>query len=194
MTTFVCEKCGLIGADATQVVERQETWPVRGEDVTAKGQVRVCLACGEDIWDEDLESASQEAVFQIYRARHGIPSPADIRALRERYGLSQRSLSALLGLGEISIHRYENGSLPDEAHSQLLRFIQDPWNMQNLFERNGQRLPPSAQRKLAARLTEVMCEAMPDKVVELAAACHRNRPVDRKRKTEKRFASSLPIA
>jgi DNA-binding transcriptional regulator YiaG len=70
-------------------------------------------------------------------------SPAEIVSLRETYGLTQRGLSNLLGMGEVTIHRYENGSIPDEANNQLLQMLQDPWNMQRLLKERGSQLPRS---------------------------------------------------
>jgi transcriptional regulator with XRE-family HTH domain len=82
--------------------------------------------------------------------------PSELKAMREHYGLSQRSLAALLGWGEVTVHRYENGSLPDEAHNQLLHLLKYPENMLRIAQMNGERLPASARRKLFARLEELI--------------------------------------
>ena len=86
----------------------------------------------------------------------------EVKQLRERYGLSQRSLSALLGWGEITIHRYENGSVPGDVHAQLLRLLFDPWNMGILFERHQDRLPAAARTALRDRLTQLWDRGLPD--------------------------------
>jgi DNA-binding transcriptional regulator YiaG len=100
--------------------------------------------------------------YDKYRLNHHIISPTEIRSMRESYGLSQRSLGTLLGWGEITIHRYENGSLPDDAHNQVLRFIQDPFNMERMVKMYGDRLHQAARHRLteclAARLNEKASE------------------------------------
>lgn len=39
-------------------------------------------------------------------------TPQDIKDIRAKYGLSQRSFARLLGLGEASLARYEKGQKP----------------------------------------------------------------------------------
>jgi putative zinc finger/helix-turn-helix YgiT family protein len=152
---LVCEKCNVIDEAETKVVRVNETYKVKGEEIETVSSVRICERCGSDVFDEVLDSANLQRAYDIYRQMHHILSPDDIRSIREEYGLTQRSLSALLGLGEITIHRYENGSLPDEAHNLLLRFLLNPTNVQLLFEQNGNRIPMAAQRRLRDRLQAV---------------------------------------
>lgn len=155
-----CENCKEVNETDTSVVCRIETYPVKGEDTTVQANVRVCNRCQQDVFDERLDSANLAQAFDAYRFRHKILSLAEIKSIRESYGITQRSLSALLGLGEVTIHRYENGSLPDEAHNLLLKFIRDPWNMRLLVEENGGRIPPSALRKLTQRLAAQIDQGM----------------------------------
>lgn len=163
--TFVCEKCGPVSK--TRVERRAETYPVKGEGTTITANVRVCSRCGKGVHDEALDSENIRTAYDLYRQNHHIISPSEIRAMRENYGLSQRSLGALLGWGEVTIHRYENGSLPDDAHSQVLRFIQDPFNMERMVKMYGHRLHQAARRRLNERLAERLNEEAPEKVVQV---------------------------
>ena len=57
-----CPKCE---TDVKSTVrEVAETYPVKGEDITIKAWVRFCDVCGEDIWDDELDSKN----LQIGRA------------------------------------------------------------------------------------------------------------------------------
>lgn len=59
--------------------------------------------------DEILTPESSELIDRT-RARYmGLMLPEEIRAVRERYGLSQDELSDLLGCGKKSLSRWENG-------------------------------------------------------------------------------------
>src|SRR5437764_1137934 len=124
--TYMCERCG--PTTNTRVESRTETYPVKGEETKVRAQVRVCAQCGGDISDDKLDSENLRRAFDEYRRRHDIVTAVEIREMRESYGLSQRGLGALLGWGEITEHRYEQGSMPDEAHNLVLRMIQDPLN------------------------------------------------------------------
>lgn len=162
---FVCETCGPVSD--TRVVRREESYPVNGEETSVSARVRVCRQCGQDMFDRNLDSKNLQVAFDLYRQRHNIISPTELRAMRERYGLSQRSLGALLGWGEITIHRYEQGSLPDDAHNQVLRFIEDPFNMRYVADVYSQRIRESAHRKLTDRLSALLNQHSADKVVQV---------------------------
>jgi len=129
-----------------------ETFPVRGEDTEVETQVAVCPECGDDLSIEELDRLALEKAFAEYRLRHGLLSPEEIRQIRERYGLSQRAFALVLGWGEITVHRYEAGSLQDPAHDTQLRMAADPRNMALLLSTNGGRLSP----KQRARLEEAL--------------------------------------
>ena len=168
MKMYVCEKCGFV--EHTRIVERIEVLPVRGEDVSYDSRVRMCSSCGEELFDEELDSVNLQNAYDVYRQRHNIITTEEIRALRLEYGFTQRGLSNLLGWGEISIHRYENGSVPDDAHNQLLRMIQDPWNMQKIFDKNRGRLGLATQRKVDERIKAIINQETPGKVDELLSS------------------------
>jgi DNA-binding transcriptional regulator YiaG len=89
---------------------------------------------------------------------HGSPatliSTVEIRRLREGYGLSQRAFARLLGWGEATLNRYENGSPPDAAHNDLLVALQDESTMVQFIERRRNRLTPADTRRLDATLAD----------------------------------------
>lgn len=50
-----------------------------------------------------------DQVLAHARARHSLPSPRARRLIRERAGLSQADLAAVLGVSEAAISRWEAG-------------------------------------------------------------------------------------
>ena len=73
-------------------------------------------------------------------------TPQKIKEIRGRYGLSQKAFARLLGLGDASIVRYENGQEPSKANANLIRAASIPEFMADCFERDGGQLP-EAQRE-----------------------------------------------
>ncbi|NMB20610.1 MAG: DUF4065 domain-containing protein [Firmicutes bacterium] len=130
----------------------QETYSVRGEDITISAQVNHCQECGEQIFHEELDRKNLDIVYAEFRKRRGIVSPERIRSIRSQYNLSQRALGRLLRLGEITIHRYENGSLPSDAHNELLILIENPLNVKKLLDEVGSDLSPSEEADLRSLL------------------------------------------
>jgi len=79
-----------------------------------------CESCNEDILSNELEAAINHERYQ----RLGLLLPKEIRRVREKTGLSAVDLSRLLGVGEKTYTRWENGhSLQTKASDTLIRLI-----------------------------------------------------------------------
>lgn len=154
MSKFYCYNCDDLVP--THIIDREETYPVKGDPTSIIAKVRICDICGGDCSDTEIDDQTLLKAYDKYRVKHKIISRREIKALLKKYDISQRSLAALLGWGEITIHRYEKGNIPDEAHNLILKFIDDPVNMLKLFDEHKDRLPPRATKKLEARLNEIM--------------------------------------
>ena len=71
----------------------------------------------------------------------------DIKRIREKYGLTQQGFARLLGLGEASVVRYENGQTPSKANANLIRAAEDPRFLADCLERDGALLADSQREK-----------------------------------------------
>lgn len=170
MTTiknYICDNGDVVEATKTRIEERIETYNVKGDTVKVPALIRLCPSCNAEVSDETLDDLALQTAFDVYRRNHKIVFPAEIRAMRESYGLSQRALSGLLDWGPITIQRYEAGSLPDEAHNQVLRLIQDPFNMARIVEEKRDKQPEWIYQKRVARLVGLLNERAPDKVAQV---------------------------
>ena len=67
-------------------------------------------------------------------------TPQDIKDIRAKYGLSQRSFARLLGLGEASLARYEKGQKPSRANANLIRAARLPRFVMDCLDRDGKEL------------------------------------------------------
>lgn len=129
-----CEVCGR--EVETKIITRKEVLNVCGEDIEVDAQVMVCAECGEELFNEELDSATLINAYNEYRRRHKLLLPEEIRRIREQYGLSQRSFAKLLNWGDKTIRRYENGAVQDRAHNSLLLFLREPENMRTYLTEN----------------------------------------------------------
>ena len=136
----------------------KEVCNVRGEPIEIEAEVAICQKCGSKIFEEERDSRNLEKAYGQYRQIHKLLSPDEIRTIRGKYGLSQRALSRLLGWGEITIHRYESGAVQDNVHNSTLRLIEDPRNMQNIFEANRNKLPAYTEARLEKRIASFLQE------------------------------------
>ncbi len=156
MNKALCPDCEEY-TDVTLGVEK-EVYNVRGEPIKIEAEVAICQKCGEKIFDEERDSRNFEIAYNQYRKKHNLLLPDEIRTIREKYGLSQRALSRLLGWGEITIHRYENGAIQDNVHDSLLRLIEDPQNIQKFLEANRNKLPSYTGARLEKRIASFLQE------------------------------------
>lgn len=140
------------------VIERHETYPVRGEDVAVDARVAVCRVCGGDIGLQELDDSTFMDAYSIYRARHDLLQPDQIREIRARYGLGQKAFARLLGWGDVTLARYETGSLQSEAHDATLRLVEDPENVRRLLDINRDKLSADQVAAVEARLAELALE------------------------------------
>lgn len=145
-----CPECD--ASREVTVTERKETYPVRGEDITVTANVAVCTTCESDVWDNELDEGNINHAYDVYRQIHKVPTALDIKALRNKYGLSQRAFARLLGWGEATVARYEAGSLPDLGQSMVLRLIDDPKVFGRYLELNGNALTEEESERVHAAL------------------------------------------
>lgn len=83
-----------------------------------------CDACGSEIAGEADSRANKRAVLAFRKSVDGLLSGADIRALRDKYGITQDQAARLFGGGPKAFSKYE---ADDVAHSAamdtLLRLV-----------------------------------------------------------------------
>lgn len=139
-----------------RLITKQETLPVMGEAVEYQARVRCCSVCNGEYAPTALEEENFRCAYDIYRRRHNLLLPKQIRATREKYGLSQRNFSRLLGWGDITVHRYEAGALPDTAYNVMLVLVDDPLNALKVFMLNRNNLAPGIAEKLKKRIQELI--------------------------------------
>ncbi len=114
------------------VISRFESINIKGTDIGVSAQVYVCDACGEDVWDDELDEKTLVSAYDEYRRMNNLLLPNEIKAIRESYGVSQSRFAQILGLGEKTITRYENGSLQDRAYNNLILLVKDYRNFRKL--------------------------------------------------------------
>jgi putative zinc finger/helix-turn-helix YgiT family protein len=127
----LCPSCGK--ESEWELLRRSEVFEVRGENIKIENELYRCGICGTEFLDMNSEFDPFDLAYREYRRRKGMIQPEQIKDFRKKYGLSQKELSSLLGLGEVTLSRYENGSLQDEVHDKLLSLAMEPINLKKLL-------------------------------------------------------------
>ena len=118
-----CPRCG------TQMRDRKGTLPfsVNGEEVqTPSISHSSCPNCSEVVLRHDQARNLRALAIEEYRQKQGLLSAREIRAIRDRFGLTQSELAKLLRLGGNTVSRWESGrTVQTAALDILLRLIRD---------------------------------------------------------------------
>ena len=106
-------------------IEKRDIKEFKGIEVNTFENVAICIECNEYLYVNEIENENNERIFKIYRKIANIITPQDIVNLRNKYDISQRELTAILGFGKMTINRYERGGLPSKSQSDYIRLLID---------------------------------------------------------------------
>lgn len=104
-------------------IEKREIKEFRGIEVNTFENVAICNECNQDLYVNKIEDENNERIYKIYREKANIIKAEDIVKLREKYDISQRELTAILGFGKMTINRYERGGLPTKSQSDYIKLL-----------------------------------------------------------------------
>ena len=104
-------------------IEKRELKEFRGIEVNTFENVAICNECNQDLYVNEIEDVNNERIYQIYREKANIIKAEDIIKLREKYNISQRELTSILGFGKMTINRYERGGLPTKSQSDYIKLL-----------------------------------------------------------------------
>lgn len=137
-------------------IRDEEVIDVRGEKIAVDVEYFRCTECDAEFRDPRSDEDPLDDAYREYRRRHGMVQPEEIKAFRKRFALTQQQLADLLGWGAVTLSRYENGALQDEAHDTVLRLVMEPENLLELVELK----PGALGRRRREQLARVLRQAV----------------------------------
>jgi len=127
--------------------------PVTGKDMSLQKEIRtiifrkeevsvvyhfwLCKDSNEQFTSTELDETNMLQVYNKYRERHHLPFPDQIKAIREKYGLSAIKMSEILGFGVNMYRNYENGEVPSASNARLIQLANDPVKFNDLVMLSG---------------------------------------------------------
>ena len=106
----------------------------RGETISYEKSFYHCVDSGLEFVDDELEKKNLRLIYDAYREKHSIPSPEDLKGMREKYGIPSSAMSIILGLGENQYGLYEEGVVPTSSVARLLALAKNPHIMKKMLE------------------------------------------------------------
>lgn len=123
-----------------KIESKPETVNIKGEQIENYTESYVCQECLCEFADIELESKNINRHYDIYKKNNRLLSSNEIKKIREESNLSQKAFALVLGLGEKTITRYENGAIQDKAIDNLIRASVNKDVFNELFVRSKNEL------------------------------------------------------
>lgn len=108
-----------------------------------------------EIFNRSVEIKNDQRLYDIYKKQNGLLTSSDIKKIRHKYELTQKEYALVIGLGEVTIHRFEKGSIQTEAVDSIMRLSNDPDNMYVLLLINKKNISDSLYKILLKRVKEL---------------------------------------
>jgi HTH-type transcriptional regulator/antitoxin MqsA len=137
--TQACGECG--GSLERARVAREVQLEHRSIPVAA--EVSRCSDCGEILLAAGQMREMQRRAAEIARQEDGLLAPDEIRALRERYHLSQEAFERVIKAGPKTVTRWERGTVCQNGTADtLMRLLrEDPALTARLAAERGVDIP-----------------------------------------------------
>ena len=120
-----CPLCG--EKHELELRESDSTLEVKGDRVTFKEKYYFCnnLIKNNSFERNNMIDENLLAAKDAYRIKNNLLTSKEIKEIRTRFKLTQAEFAILLGLGEVTITRYETKQIQDVSIDQIIRFVND---------------------------------------------------------------------
>ena len=99
--------------------------------------------------DVTLGNENLRRIRNAYRKIKGLLTDNEIKEIRNKYDLSQRDFAVSLGLGEVTITRYESKTVQDIAQDKLIRESSNPLKFIEYLKLNKDKIVNEAYEKFS---------------------------------------------
>ncbi len=115
-----------------------------------------CDSCKKEFTTDEIDTLDILQVYNQYRERHNIPFPAQLTALRNKYGLSAVKMSEILGLGVNQYRLYEGGAIPGDSQATLLNLVKNTRDFLTVLETKKSILKDREYEKIKKHLQSIL--------------------------------------
>jgi len=122
VTEKICIECEKENIEKVNYTEEVD---IRGEKIKVETGHWHCKDC-DSYWRVLGEDDFMAKALRVYREKHNMVQPEEIKKRRQMYGLTQGDLAKIFGCGIVTISRYERGSLQSKIHENMLKLLRSP--------------------------------------------------------------------
>jgi len=137
----LCFNC--MEVHSIKYVQLEEITTFKNEPIQYLAEYEFCDYSKSYSENEEQMKSNNLALKDAYRIKMGLLTSSDIKKIREKYAISQKEFSEVLGWGAATIIRYENSQIQDRAHDDILRKIDaDPKWFIEMLNRAKENITP----------------------------------------------------
>lgn len=118
------------------IYKRKIVAEVKGKKIEFDEYYMVNPLNNEEVFNRDLELLNDIRLYDIYKRKDNLLTSVEIKEIRKKYEMNQKEFAKALGLGEITVHRFENGSIQTESVDSVMRLSENPDIMYLLLLKN----------------------------------------------------------
>ncbi|HIR58426.1 MAG TPA: DUF4065 domain-containing protein [Candidatus Onthousia excrementipullorum] len=111
---------------------------------------------GEEIFNREIEIENDNRLYNTYKKQKNLLTSTEIKEIRKKYGLTQKEYAFIIGVGEITIHRFEKGAIQTEAVDSIMRLSNNPNNMYFLLLKNKNNITDSLYKSTLNKVQELI--------------------------------------
>jgi len=135
---------------------RKVTVEVKGVKITFDEYYKIDPKTGEEVFDRNIEIINDSNLYDLYKKKVGLLTISEIKRIRKKYNMNQKEYAMALGVGEVTINRFENGAIQTEATDAIMRLSENPNNMYALINNNKKNIPDELYNIFIKRVSELM--------------------------------------
>lgn len=156
--------CPLCGKEhEVKVVKIIDQALIKDEQIDYEAILYKCDNCDEEesyFANGKMADENMLAARNSYRTKHNLLLPEQIVKVRKKYNLSQVELSRLLGIGDVTIARYESKSIQDDIYDMLIRRVDsDPYFALSCLKKNKQKFNEEQYSTIKENISNYLMES-----------------------------------
>ena len=121
---------------------------IKGKNVTFNAPMYKCSVCGSEFQTMEQLEESLKLGKNAAEKKYDEITPEKIISIREKYNASQKAFAIILGMGELTINKYEQGEKPSSSNRMLLLLSEDPACFYKMYEINKCKIGTIQKQKI----------------------------------------------
>jgi putative zinc finger/helix-turn-helix YgiT family protein len=131
-----------------KLIKEKMALPYRKDQFEILYHTFECVDTNERFTNDELDLINTNQVYNSYREKYGIPFSEEIQAIREKYEVSAKKMSEILGFGSNAYRLYESGEIPSVSNGRLIASIKEPEEFRRQIKFSSHLLKENEMTKL----------------------------------------------